>query len=227
MKKYVTYIRVSTRKQDLGMDVQQDIINNYITTNDVVIASYSEKESAKNNNRIELNKAMKHAKDTDSILLIAKLDRLSRNVAFISALMESKIKFYAIDLGEATAVQLHIYATFAEMELTQIKNRTKSALQIIKNNITNNGYHLSKSGNKITKLGNDTPPTLAIRNMAANAVQERILNDDTRNKARAFAKSLKANGLNGVAITKALNDNCFRTANGKVYYHQTAMKLLK
>jgi DNA invertase Pin-like site-specific DNA recombinase len=83
MKKYVAYIRVSTTKQELGLESQLNIINNYIGKNDTILKLFTEKESGRNNNRIELSKAIAYTKDNDAILLIAKLDRLSRNVTFI------------------------------------------------------------------------------------------------------------------------------------------------
>jgi DNA invertase Pin-like site-specific DNA recombinase len=110
MKKYVAYIRVSTTKQELGLESQLNIINNYIDNDDVILNLFTEKESGRNNNRIELNKAIEFTKENDAVLLIAKLDRLSRNVAFISTLMDSKVNFKACDMPTADNFTIHIFA---------------------------------------------------------------------------------------------------------------------
>ena len=69
------------------------------------------------------------AKETDSILLIAKLDRLSRNLTFISSLMDTKVKFKAVDMPEADNFTIHIFAALAQKEREMISDRTKKALQ--------------------------------------------------------------------------------------------------
>jgi DNA invertase Pin-like site-specific DNA recombinase len=135
MDKFIAYYRVSTSKQfksGLGLDVQQEKINNFIkedSENRILINQYVEQGSGKNNNRIELDKAMKECKKTNSTLLIYKLDRFSRRVSFISNLMESKTKFLVVEMPNASDFQLHIYAAMSQEERRVISQRTKEALR--------------------------------------------------------------------------------------------------
>ena len=85
--KFIAYYRVSTKRQNLGLDAQQATVTNYVRTNGgVIVSSYQEKESGKNNSRPQLSAALAECKRTGSTLLIAKLDRLSRDIAFIFTL---------------------------------------------------------------------------------------------------------------------------------------------
>jgi len=96
-KEYVAYYRVSTKKQGksgLGLEAQRDTVQKFIKHNgNQIIAEFTEVESGKNDERPELSKATEMAKEHDATLVIAKLDRLSRNVLFISQLMDEKVKF--------------------------------------------------------------------------------------------------------------------------------------
>jgi len=128
MKTYVAYLRVSTTKQGidgLGMAAQEQAIKAY---NGNVIAKFIEVESGKRKDRPELSKALDHCKLTSSTLIVAKLDRLARNVNFISSLMESKVDFIACDFPEASPLTLHIMAAVAEHEAKAISARTIAAL---------------------------------------------------------------------------------------------------
>lgn len=95
------------------------------------IEEYTDIESGtiKGNNRESLLEAIKRAKRMNAILIIAKLDRLARNVRFITTLMESGIEFIACDMPQATKFTIHIFAALAEQEALMISQRTKSALQ--------------------------------------------------------------------------------------------------
>lgn len=128
MKKYTAYLRVSTSKQGvdgLGMAAQEQAIKAY---NGDVIARFVEVESGKRKDRPQLAKALEHCKLTGSTLIVAKLDRLARNVQFISSLMESKVDFVCCDFPEASPLTLHIMAAVAEHEAKAISARTKVAL---------------------------------------------------------------------------------------------------
>lgn len=224
MKKYIAYTRVSTNKQDLGLEVQLEIINRFINPSDEVIHTYTEKESGRKSDRPELMKAIQHCKETNSILLIAKLDRLSRNVAFISTLMDSKVSFKACDIPTADNFTIHIFAALAEREVGLIRERTKSAMNVIKENISKNGYHISKSGNKITSLGGGTF-TSEQREMGIAVIRQKKASNENLKRAKAFAQSLKDNGLNVTQIANLLNENGFKTSRGKEYYHTQVSRL--
>jgi DNA invertase Pin-like site-specific DNA recombinase len=136
MKQFVVYTRVSTKRQGdsgLGLEAQErDIklyLENYADEPNEVIASFCDVESGTKSDRPELQQAIQAAKDTGATLLVAKLDRLSRSVAFIATLMEDKkLDFTVATMPNADKFQLHIYAALAQQEREFISTRTKSAL---------------------------------------------------------------------------------------------------
>lgn len=130
----VTYYRVSTARQGasgLGLEAQKAAVLQAIG-NAPVMAEFVEVESGKRNDRPKLAQAIREAKDWGAVLVIAKLDRLARNVHFISGLMESKVDFKACDYPDANRLTLHIMAAVAEHEAKAISERTKAALQAAK-----------------------------------------------------------------------------------------------
>lgn len=133
--KYVAYYRVSTARQGesgLGLEAQRAAVHRFIRTNDEVIAEFTEIESGKNNDRPQMIEAMALCRSFHARLLIAKLDRLSRNVAFIARLMEQDVKFTACDMPDADPFRLHIEAAIAEEERRRISQRTVAALAAAK-----------------------------------------------------------------------------------------------
>jgi DNA invertase Pin-like site-specific DNA recombinase len=126
---YITYYRVSTKKQGadgLGMDAQRSMLARYSSE---IVAEYIEVESGKrSDNRPQLIAALAHAKKIGATLLIAKLDRLARNVFFVSGLMESGVEFIAADMPTANKLTIHVMAAFAEHEAREISSRTKAGL---------------------------------------------------------------------------------------------------
>lgn len=137
MQRFVVYTRVSTKKQgdsSLGLDAQErDIrlfLDNYSEIPWEVVARFQDVESGSRSDRPELSKAMALAKSEGATLLVAKLDRLSRSVAFIAQLLEDKkLNFRVASMPYADKFQLHIYAALAEQERDFISKRTKAALQ--------------------------------------------------------------------------------------------------
>lgn len=136
MPSVIAYFRVSTKKQGasgLGLEGQVAAVEQYAaTTGGKIIASYKEVESGKRSDRPELAKALAHAKRSKAVLVVAKLDRLARNVAFLSALMESGVEFVACDNQHASRFTVHILAAVAEHEARQISERTTTALKAAK-----------------------------------------------------------------------------------------------
>ena len=137
---FVTYYRVSTARQGLsglGLDAQRQTVTQYLAGSPrTVVTEFVEVETGKGANallrRPELRAALELCKKTGATLLIAKLDRLARNVHFVSGLMESKVKFVACDLPEANQLTIHIMAAFAEHEARRISERTRDALAAAK-----------------------------------------------------------------------------------------------
>lgn len=111
--------------------------------------------------------------------------------------------------------------------MDKVKERTTNALNAIKDNITKDGYHLSKAGNKITKLGNGAAITNENRLMGQKAIKDKRKNNPNLIKAKAFAESLKKGGMNAVQITAQLNANGFLTSTGKPYFHTSTLRLFK
>ena len=138
MVKVVAYYRVSTAQQGasgLGLDAQRAAVATWTAANGAeVLAGYTEVESGKRSDRLELIKSLAHAKRSRATLVIAKLDRLSRNVHFLSGLMESGVDFIACDNPHANKLTIHILAAVAEDEAKRISERTRAALAAYKAN---------------------------------------------------------------------------------------------
>lgn len=136
MDRVVAYFRVSTEAQGrsgLGLDAQQQAVAALCRQRGWnILASFTEVESGKRDDRPELTAALKRAKVTGSRLVIAKLDRLSRNVAFLAALQDSGAKFTAADMPEADEFTVHILAAVAQRERKLTSERTKAALAAAK-----------------------------------------------------------------------------------------------
>jgi len=133
---FVSYLRVSTDRQGrsgLGLEAQQAAIDGFLVPGDRLLAPpYVEVESGKNSDRPKLREALERCRKTGATLLIARLDRLARNVRFISGLMEEGVPFVACDMPTASPFMLHIYAAVAEEEARAISRRTKAALAAAK-----------------------------------------------------------------------------------------------
>jgi DNA invertase Pin-like site-specific DNA recombinase len=131
--RYVVYYRVSTKQQGesgLGLDAQRAAVESYIKQHGgEIIAEYEEIESGKDCKRPKIIEAILHCNRSWATLLIAKMDRLARNVFFISTLMESNVPFLACDNPHASRLNVHILAAVAEEETRLISERTKAALQ--------------------------------------------------------------------------------------------------
>ncbi len=201
--KYIAYYRVSTDRQGrsgLGLDAQRKAVADYLNGGDwELVAEYTELESGKSEkNRPKLQEALRQCRKMKATLVIAKLDRLSRNLAFIAKLMDSNVEFVAVDNPRATRLVLHIMAAFAEHEREQISVRTKAALAAAKA--------------RGQKLGNPQLP---------------MLNAAHRNEAEAYAQSLaplvaalKREGHTTVrAICEELNRREVPTASGRGRWH--------
>jgi DNA invertase Pin-like site-specific DNA recombinase len=134
--KFVAYYRVSTAKQGrsgLGLEAQQEAVRSYLNGGSwQLVAEVVEVESGKRNDRPKLAEALRLCRLHGATLIIAKLDRLARNVAFISNLMESGVEFTAVDFPQANRLTVHILAAVAEHEAKAISTRTRDALAAAK-----------------------------------------------------------------------------------------------
>jgi DNA invertase Pin-like site-specific DNA recombinase len=134
--RYVAYYRVSTDRQGrsgLGLDAQRAAVAAFRSQSGGVLrAEFTEVQSGKDDDRPQLREALKLCRLTNSTLLIAKLDRLSRNVAFLATLQQAGTKFVACDMPEANELVVHILAAVAQAERKAISERTKAALAAAK-----------------------------------------------------------------------------------------------
>jgi DNA invertase Pin-like site-specific DNA recombinase len=136
MKKFVAYLRVSTKSQGqsgLGLEAQRAAVIDFVSREGgEVLAEFVEVETGKKADRPELAKALIRAKRAGAVLVVAKLDRLSRNLHFMTGLMESGVDFVACDNPHANRFTIHILAAVAEHEREMISQRTKAALAAAK-----------------------------------------------------------------------------------------------
>ena len=134
--KFISYLRVSTQRQGrsgLGLEAQRKAVTDYLNGGRwELMQELIEVESGKSKDRPKLAEALRLCRVYNATLLVAKLDRLARNVAFVSALMEAKVRFVAADLPEANELTVHIMAAMAEYEAGAISTRTKAALAAAK-----------------------------------------------------------------------------------------------
>ena len=146
---YVGYYRVSTEKQGksgLGLEAQQTAVEAFIASKGAdakLVATFTEVESGKrSDNRPELTKAMEHARLTGATLLIAKLDRLSRDAHFLLGLQKAGVRFVAADMPEANELVVGIMAVIAQAERKMISTRTKAALAEARKRVTVTGQRM-------------------------------------------------------------------------------------
>lgn len=151
MQKFVSYLRVSTNRQGisgLGLEAQREEVSAYLARNSSeLIEEFLEVESGAKSDRPILEAALQACRQYKATLVIAKLDRLARNVAFISQLMETRVDFVACDAPYANRLMLHILSAFAEHERDQISARTKEALAAAKSR----GVELGKNGKALAR----------------------------------------------------------------------------
>lgn len=217
--RYVAYYRVSTKKQGLGLDAQKAAVKQFINNERnngreaEPIACFEEKESGKNDHRPELEKALAKCKRENAVLLIAKLDRLSRRVSFIFALREAAIQFRALDMPEVQDVlTLSVYAGLAEHERNLISMRTKAALQALK------AQGVKLGTNNLTAEG---------RQKAGETMKRKAEENVNNIKAAAQAKKLQAQGMSLGQIADYLNAQGFLSARGGKFYKSSVSNLLK
>ena len=130
-EQYVSYLRVSTQKQGysgLGLEAQKEIIKNYLHDK-TPIAEFTEIESGRKTDRPKLKEALTQCRTTGATLIVAKLDRLARNVSFLSNLLESDVEIVFCDFPQANKMVLHILAAISQYEAELTAQRTKAALQ--------------------------------------------------------------------------------------------------
>lgn len=216
MKKYIAYYRVSRKEQGisgLGLSAQRSSVLKFVSSQDgIILNEYTEIETGTNKReRIEIQKAIQMAKSENAILVIAKLDRLSRNVNFISSLMDSGIEFVAVDMPTANNFTIHIFSALAEQEAKLISSRTKQALA-----------ELKKKG---SVLGNPKNLNDNARAKGVATIRENAINNDRNRQAQSVILSCKERGMSYREIAKYLNELNFKTRYGNQFLAPTVHQL--
>ena len=204
-KRFVAYIRVSTRRQGasgLGLQAQQEIIQKHLN-GDSPIAEFIEVESGRKSDRPKLHEALELCKKKKATLIVAKMDRLSRNVAFTSQLLDSGIEIVFCDFPKANRLVLTIISAISEYEAGLIRQRTKAALQVKKEQ----GCQLGKPENLMQNMDK------AIAN-SRKTNQEKARNNPNNKRAVAILRSLVNKTTNYSEMARVLNDEGFLTSRG-------------
>ncbi len=227
MADIIAYYRVSTKQQGdsgLGLDAQKSAVEAYARNAGArILASYREVESGKLAERPELARALAHARRSKATLVVAKLDRLARNVAFLSALMRSGVDFVCCDNPHANKLTIHILAAVAEDEAERISARTKAALAAAKA--------------RGTLLGSARPDHWKGREEArlAGLARGRVASAKvvSRNASEAYADLAPAmvqwrtEGLTLEAIAGRLNAEGHTTRRGKAWNPVQVLRVLQ
>ena len=209
MAEYVSYLRVSTQRQGisgLGIEAQRSAVEQYVAQSQgTLLQEYVEVETGSCRARPVLERSIRHCRRAKATLLIAKLDRLARNVAFVSSLMEGGVEFVAADAPYANRLMIHILAAFAEHERTLISERTKAALAAAKAR----GVPLGLNGQRLAAMNR------------ANAVEFAL----SLSLPVSVARQNGARTL--VSIAAELNNAGYRTRQGAVWGPGTTRRLLR
>jgi DNA invertase Pin-like site-specific DNA recombinase len=211
--RFVTYLRVSTARQGesgLGLDAQRATVEAFAGHHGgVIVAQHVEVESGKRSDRPELAKALQAARKAKATLLIAKLDRLARNVAFIANLMDAGVDFVAVDQPFASRLTLHILAAVAEDEARRTSERTKAALAAAKA--------------RGVKLGSPRAVETSAIARAARSAYANKANASTR----AVIREIQGAGISTLAgIARTLEARGVRTPRGNTTWQPTQVARL-
>jgi DNA invertase Pin-like site-specific DNA recombinase len=205
---FIAYYRVSTDRQGrsgLGLEAQRAAVVRYLAgIGGTLLAEHTEVETGKRNDRPELQKALAACRKHKARLVIAKLDRLSRNVAFIATMMDAGVEFVACDNPHATRLTLHILAAVAEHEREMISARTKAALQAAKAR----GVRLGRNGERLASANR------------ATAV------DRARQIEHVLAE-LNQSGMTTREIAAELTARGIRTPRGGRWHPQTVRRVME
>ena len=217
--KFISYLRVSTDKQGqsgLGIEAQRKAVDDYLNGGAwQLLREYVEIETGKRNDRPQLAAALAHAKATGATVVIAKWDRLARNVAFTAALLESGVEFVACDNPHATRFTIHILAAVAEHEAAMISVRTRAALAAAKAR----GQKLGNPNGARALRGLGNAAGIAAVSASANRHAAQVL---------PVIGAIRDDGVTSLlGIAAELNRRGILTARGGQWYATTVRNLLE
>lgn len=233
----VAYYRVSTAEQGasgLGLQAQRRAVEDYARATDGdLLATFEEVESGKHEGRDKrgrdqrpaLTEALAHCRLTGARLVIAKLDRLSRDVEFLARLQKGDVGFIACDMPDANSLTVHILAAVAQAEREAISARTKAALGSIKATLAAGGVHTSRrSGKEIKKLGGPGGLTVSRRDLGTAAIVAKA--DRFADERRPRIAALRAEGLSLAGVAARLNDMGAPTPRGRAWTPMAVKRVL-
>lgn len=229
--RFVSYLRVSTDKQGksgLGLEAQREAVERFLNGgNWELVKEYVEVESGKDDRRPKLAAALAHAKALKARLIVAKLDRLSRDVAFIATLQNSAVKFVVADNPEANELTIHILAAVAQHERKMIGDRTRAALAVARERVKRNGQ---KNHPGVKRLGNPLGAKAFGQRRSSNkaavaAVQAKALEHAA--SLQAVVDDIREAGINSVRrITEELNRRAVPAPRGTIWHKSAVERLL-
>lgn len=214
---FITYLRVSTDRQGksgLGLEAQRKAVLDYVAGKGEIAAEFVEVESGKRDDRPQLARALAEAKRLGAVLLIAKLDRLARNVAFIANLLESGADIAAADMPEANRFLLHVMAAVAEHEAQAISDRTRAAL--------------AAASARGVKLGWSIPERAGEQLAASRkgAAKNTAKADQHAANVLPIIQQIAEGGASLRQIAAVLNERGIKTARGGLWYAATVKNIL-
>lgn len=215
---YIAYLRVSTQKQGysgLGLEAQREIIQKYLRDK-TPVAEFVEIESGRKKDRPKLKEALSLCRKTEATLIVAKLDRLARNVSFLSNLLENDVEIVFCDFPQANKMVLHILSAISQYEAELIAARTKSALQAKKAR----GARLGNPEHLMDKHEQ------AIQN-SIRTCSEKADNNPNNRRAVAMLRTLVKEEHTLQEIADILNKEGFVTSKGYRFYKSTVYKLIR
>jgi DNA invertase Pin-like site-specific DNA recombinase len=216
---YIAYYRVSTQKQGasgLGLKAQKEAVENFLSP-ELIDKEFTEIETGTNKKyRPILNEALELCRKHNATLIIAKLDRLARNVSFVSSLIDSKVKFKAVDNPHATELTIHILSAVAQDEAKRISKRIKDALAIKRKELDLIGG----------KLGTNNLKAIDMLK-GVQSIKDKAKNNPHNKRALAFVSGLTDRNLKLREIAELLNSNGFKTSTGKDFGTTQVIRLLQ
>jgi DNA invertase Pin-like site-specific DNA recombinase len=222
----VAYYRVSTKRQGvsgLGLEGQHAALEQFAHKNEgFIIGAYQEVETGTSIERPELRKALAHAKRSKATLVVAKMDRLSRNATFLSALLDSGVSFLAVDNPSANELTIRILAAVAQEEAKAISERTKTALKAAKARGTKLGsarqdHWLGREGQRISGMEK-------ARRIGRQVIVEKA--NEAYSDLYSVIESLRSDGMTFRMIAARLNTMGHSTRRGKAWNASQVMRVL-
>jgi DNA invertase Pin-like site-specific DNA recombinase len=217
--KFVSYLRVSTARQGqsgLGLEAQRAAVITHVNGHGTLVKEYLEVESGKRHeNRPQLAAALAYARVTGAVLIVAKLDRLARNVAFLANLMESGVEFVAADMPMANKLTLHVMSAMAEHEAKAISTRVREAMAAAKARgvVFGNPF----GARALRGLGNAAAVEATVK--AADQHRDRIM---------PIIAALRSEGIvTLLGIAEELNQRGILTARGGRWHARTVKNLVE